>query len=530
MPYRRRTTDRRRRVLYSTRQAESAPATTSRRRAEAKLREARNPDLVYGSRVNHQLRARWFSLVPVRRRSMLAVSLTVAGVAAVLCFAHYFAATRPWFAEYPEVARPLRLDRPDSFGRWLLCLMLGLSVGISFLIYQLRRHRSDDFQGHYQIWRLLTFVMLIASVHSLTGLIEWGGAVIDAVVGKRVALTGQNWLRIVAAVGGAIAALRLIAEVRRCRTALPLIGFALLFFSIPEMFHWNVFKLDSVSDWTLATTAPLIACTCLFLGLIGYLRMVYRQVRRIRDTETFTEKVRKLRTQVLGGYEDDYQEEERAEDLRPRKRGWFGRRRHKEESPEEEGEVEKPTRRSSRRQRVAAVEESEVTSEAEAEVVADELQPTKKRRGWFGSRRTTAAVEDTESEVEAQDSEGADQPPRRRRGWSLRLKPRNSPADSGPDEVEEPEEAEEEANEEVAELQPRKKRFSLSWRKRKSDPELEDEESEEDSDSGDAYTDSEPVHPSEDEMLDSDEIDWDSLSKSERRRLRKRMKKQRRAA
>ena len=60
----RRTNDRRRRVLYSAHQADHEPSSAASRRHAEKLREARCPQMAYGSRVHRRIRGRWFSLVP----------------------------------------------------------------------------------------------------------------------------------------------------------------------------------------------------------------------------------------------------------------------------------------------------------------------------------------------------------------------------------------------------------------------------------------------------------------------------------
>ena len=87
---------------------------------------------------------------------------TITAVAMLLCLCHYAAVAWPSIANRGDIARPLRLDRADSFGRWFAGLLMIGSAGASFLIYQLRRHRLDDFSGHYRLWCLVLLVMLVA--------------------------------------------------------------------------------------------------------------------------------------------------------------------------------------------------------------------------------------------------------------------------------------------------------------------------------------------------------------------------------
>ena len=94
--------------------------------------------------------------------------------------------------------------------------MLTATAGIALLIYQLRRYRNNDFRGQYRLWRLVIIVTLLASVNTLVSLLEWGGAILDAGFGKRVALAGSDWIRLIVTFGGGVLTLRMIAELRHC--------------------------------------------------------------------------------------------------------------------------------------------------------------------------------------------------------------------------------------------------------------------------------------------------------------------------
>ena len=117
---------------------------------------------------------------------------SLATLAVVLCGAHYASVAWPSLAYRPEIARPLRLDRPDSFGCWFMVALLAGSAGTSFLIYQLRRYRNDDFTGRYRLWRLVLVVMVMASVNAHVSIIDWVGALLEVGFGKRVALIGRR--------------------------------------------------------------------------------------------------------------------------------------------------------------------------------------------------------------------------------------------------------------------------------------------------------------------------------------------------
>ncbi len=514
----RRTIDRRRRVLY-TAQADSGPSTAASRREAARLRQARRPTSNYGSRVHQQLRGRWFGLVPVRRRTMSAVVGSLAAITIMLCAAHYIAVTWPSIANRGDIARPLRLDRPDSFGRWFIGMLMIGSAGASFLIYQLRRHRSDDFRGHYRLWRLVLIVMLLASLNSVVSLIDWSGALLEAGLGKRVALSGADWIRIVVSVSGAILMLRLIAEVRRSRAALVAMLAAAGFLVLPEAVKWNVLEVETIGRWALITSAPLLAFTSLFISFGIYLRMLYREVRRLNETDSLKDRFEQMRLRVFKRPGDQAESNEQSPDNHSPRRSWWRRARSKSLSDNESRSDQSPDQE---------LDDQDPQPKPSAEQAGPEPQKskTKKPRRWFGLRRAKSEPSEQDStRRKTQADSSADSPtdnkPRRSR-FSLRLKP---PAAK---QVEAVDEKQLESGE--AEQATPKRRFGLAgFRRQKAAQSAGSEESTAAKRSGSNAINGSAAASGNDH-IDPEEIDWNGLNKSERRRLRKQLKRQNNAA
>ncbi|QDT09126.1 hypothetical protein [Planctomycetes bacterium K23_9] len=514
-PERRTTTGRRRRVLYSAQNASSSRPTAASRRAKEKLREARQPVKAYGAKVQRRLRGRWFSLVPVSRSSLAIASSCIALTALLLTFAHYAAVTWPSLVYQPDIARPLRLDRADSFGRWFTCAILAASSGASLLIYQLRRHRNDDYAGHYRLWRIVIVVLLLASINTLVSAVSWCGSLLDALVGKRVAFSGYDWLRIFLGVGGVVLAIRMIAELRRSRWALAFIAIACGLLALPEATKWQLLEIETINRWVLVTAAPLLGYTALFLAVGGYLRMLYRDVRGIVETETFTQRMGNLRRRMFAG--------ETAADP------WQSDR-------DVDADAGEPA------------DDSDETDESEVNADND-VKPLRKKRRWFGLRaaREDAARtdEETDEEEPAEATEPAPRSRKKKRRFGLRLDPTELNESEDDDSVQEDSEESVDTNQEDEQAAPKKRRFGLSWRKKKKPVDATDAAEDEQSDDqqqDEEFAESSPLSSaarqsggqdaaaSQDDYIDEDEIDWDSLSKSERRRLRKKIKRQGRAA
>jgi hypothetical protein len=352
---------------------------------------------------------------------MISIASVLLGIAALLCAAHYAAYSWPSLAYNEAISRPLRLDRPDSFGRLFTVTMLAGCAGASLLIYQLRRYRNDDYQGRYRLWRLVLVVMLLASINSLVSLIDWGGSLLDAAFGKRVALAGGDWLQIVVSIGGAILALRLLAEVRRCRFALIAMALCCAVLAIPQAARWNVLDVNTLTRGIVVTAAPMVAFTLLFVSFGAYLRMLYREVRDIEESDSLRDRFQQMRLRLFQRPDDDESEVHDESDARetPKRRWWGGR------SAVAESEVT---------QEDAYEEEEEQEPEEDASLEEQELEdhtPIRKRKGWFGRRRRREAEDSVDSEVELENEETdavEDEPvapKKKRRGWSLRLSPRS---------------------------------------------------------------------------------------------------------
>lgn len=282
--------DRRRLVIYSQRFAEDGPAQSKRgQAADAALRCARKPAAAYGWRVQRRLRARWFSMVPVRRRTLCGVLGAIAAIVVVLAFGHWAALWWAPLALRPELARSLRLDRPDSLGTWFSSALMAATGVTSLLVYQLRRYRTDDYRGHYRLWPVAIVVSLLASIDAVSNLVGWVGAAVDVALAERDVLAGADWVRLLLTVGGAAFGLRLIAELSRCRTAAVSAVLALGLLGVSPAVRWNLLRLEPSSSLTWVPVALLAGRAVLLGTAIIYLRMLYREVRdlnpgiRLRD-------------------------------------------------------------------------------------------------------------------------------------------------------------------------------------------------------------------------------------------------------
>ncbi|KLU04407.1 hypothetical protein RISK_003461 [Rhodopirellula islandica] len=292
MNHTRRPIERRRRVLLTTAGGDSGNVTAKQKAVQQQWREARRPAVAYGSRVRRCLRGRWFSLVPVQRSALTGVVAVVVCLAMALIGLHYASVAWPALAERTSVTAVTRIDAVGSLGRYCTSmLMLGIA-GTSWLIYQLRRYRNDDFQGHYRLWRLVTAMGVLGSVATMVPLIDLLGGVTEWALGKRVALSGSDWVKLLLTVGGAVVLLRTTAEMWKHRSAAAWMFAGWLAASLPVAENWNLFTIDTPLRWTAFTSAMLIAASCWFCATVMYLRTLYMDVRGIQRPATLAVRFR----------------------------------------------------------------------------------------------------------------------------------------------------------------------------------------------------------------------------------------------
>ena len=538
----RRTNDRRRRVLYSAHQADHEPSSAVSRRQAEKLREARCPQMAYGSRVHRRIRGRWFSLVPVRLRSMALVTISILLLAMFLCTAHYAAVTWVPLSSRSMIARPLRLDRPDSFGRWFMVAMLSITAGIALMTYQLRRYRNDDFGGHYRLWRVVILVSVLASINMLASLVDWSGAIIDAGFGKRVALAGSDWVRIVVTFGGAVLALRMVAELWHCRTALVLMLTSGILFVIPEAVQWNILKIESAGYWTLATTAPLLGCTTLLIAMLTYLRMLYREVKQVEDI-SIMERVRQYKVNLFKSDENVEEasttEVQTPSKTRTKRRWWQGGETSESTLEDEPSETRTSQEKHAATRATKKQTKSPVPSRDEAHEDDDQIQETHLgtgKRRWFGLRKSKVSANATETESGAKMSSAADPQSKTSGAKRTRSSSRSKSKSVANQQDKTPNGTDPKVD--STEDKPGRKGL-MGWRRKKEPQQTEttDAANSKQSESEEQPTATrskssapQPQNNRGDNSVETDAIDWSSMNKTQRRRLRKQLKRQNKAA
>ncbi len=114
------------------------------------------------AKMNHQSRVT--DLVPRRALPIVLGGLFgLALIAICLVLHHFLPRWAPSLAE-PRLAA-FDLESSGSVAVWLSTMMLAKAAAVCWLIYSVRKHHPDDYQGRYRVW---LWMALLASVMSLS--------------------------------------------------------------------------------------------------------------------------------------------------------------------------------------------------------------------------------------------------------------------------------------------------------------------------------------------------------------------------
>ncbi|MCM2370110.1 hypothetical protein [Aporhodopirellula aestuarii] len=588
MMHSRRQDDRRRRVLMTTASVSAASPTASSRSRMEQLREARRPAVAYGSRVRKCLRGRWFSLVPVQRATVAKLFTVLSFIVLTLVALNDATARFAAFAERREFVHVFRILEYGSLGRYFIGVMYLGVAGAGWMVYQLRRFRNDDFGGNYRVWQWIVGLSLLSSVAQVVPVLTMLGGSIDWMMGKRIALSGQDWIGLFLTIGGAILAMRTVAEMWRYRSSMSLMVIGWLLTTIPIAVDWNILVPETNLRWTIVTSAPLLAVSFWFAATVTYLRTLYYEVRGLEPSAGF---VRRFTETFTRRSETDGEDDSEATPPRPRdkdaddnsatsknksgKRRWFGLLGPAK--PVDASRTAKPSKKQPAETKPSTAattatkpsrDEARTSQTAEEADGSDKSKTSSGKRRWFGMRGPAKpaaeknADEDGESDqtrtarqdeaatraastkkTMENDSEKAAKP---KRSWlpSLRRKPKpdadeanEASSSDKPNVAAKTAAANMDADGDSTET-PKKRRFGLgSMMRRKSNT---DDESVSEADSaarqpprnssanGPTDNDDSSGDDGDDDdsmSLSDDGIDWSGMNKAERRRMRKQLKR-----
>ena len=292
--------DRRRRVLLDAVAADSEFAVESAR-AKRRSRVRGNSDSTneddfaqkyrdpgYSQAVRRTCQQRMVQLIPVRRGTLTMVLTCMWILWGGLLFSHYWIFTRTDLAVAPNttnaasisslpIAQLFHLRSPHSIAQWLTCQLWMMTAVAAWMIFQLRRHKLDDYRARYRIWVALAIAAAFSSFEASSSGLLLLGMSIDGWARKEIGYGG--WPLVLASFASIIGVIgiRLCSELKTAPMSVVSWLFGLLAWAVSALLGTGLLK----TTWSQATI-DLVVGGCLLGGILAvfqasgiYLRQTY---------------------------------------------------------------------------------------------------------------------------------------------------------------------------------------------------------------------------------------------------------------
>ncbi|HEY2883332.1 MAG TPA: hypothetical protein VGJ15_12880, partial [Pirellulales bacterium] len=152
----------------------------------------------------------------------------------------------------------LDASQGGSLAGWLSSFMFASAAVGSWLIYSIRRHRLDDYRGSYRLWLWCAIAWMAMSIDATANLHAPFSRAMARATGWSMLPDGAVWWIGIWGLVISVLSLRMILELRECRTALVAIASALAMWivSLAGEMHWL----------PLGEHAALVTAACRLLG------------------------------------------------------------------------------------------------------------------------------------------------------------------------------------------------------------------------------------------------------------------------
>ena len=228
--------ERRRRVLSETRLSIATPdADDSPQPSDARPRYS-DDAILHVPRVSR-----------VISRGLLSLALILIGLVAAVAGLAGADVAQSQLAEHlpAESLRPLLMDAPGSLASWFAAASLLASAVVCLAIYAVRRHRLDDYKGRYRLWLWTAAICVAASLQAIVRLETLVVEGLATASGYRGPLGGALWWIVPSAIVGGWLLVRMVLELRGCRTGLAGLLLAVGCWSVAACVAGGLFSLGS---------------------------------------------------------------------------------------------------------------------------------------------------------------------------------------------------------------------------------------------------------------------------------------------
>jgi len=251
----------------------------------------------YSQAVRRACQQRLVQLIPVRRSSLSFVLLAAWSIWGLLLLSHYMIHVRPLSmtaggslqldsgvsaAATLPISYLLHVRSSYGIAHWLGGQLWMLTALSALMIFQLKRHKLDDYRAKYRVWMMLSIAALFSSMDASTSALLLFGKSIDSWALREVGYSGWSLVLASFATVVGILGLRLCGELKSA-------PFSLLFW-LSGLLSWALSALVGTgllkTDWSQAQTDLIVGGAWLggilsvFLASGIYLRHIYIEAQR----------------------------------------------------------------------------------------------------------------------------------------------------------------------------------------------------------------------------------------------------------
>jgi len=227
----------------------------------------------YGNAPFLQQQMRLRDLIP-RRKSVLGTFLLGIG-ATIAALEAAFA----WMLDRADAGgHPIQALNPaaqGSLGRWFSILLMLSAAGASLIVYSIRRHRTDDYQGRYRIWLWTAAGAFLLATNLAVDLREAFCDVSIAWVGAPLVGDGALAWTVLCAMAMATLGSRLLVEVGSSRLSSGFLLCAAVLYVLGVAGQWGWQPAWSERQNALfLSSAEMFSCAALLAATMIYARHV----------------------------------------------------------------------------------------------------------------------------------------------------------------------------------------------------------------------------------------------------------------
>lgn len=168
-----------------------------------------------------------------------------------------------------------------SLATWFSSLMLAMAAATAVLVYTVRRHRLDDYRGHYRIWLWAAACWLLMSVDATANLHDGFGEIMAWLTGTR--LFGENciWWLVICGFLIAAVSLRLLVDMRRHWLSAAALVFTGACYAVSLAFHFHCIPTQMLKWPPVAEAARAVAFNKASL-LLGHFSLLMAMIWHAR--------------------------------------------------------------------------------------------------------------------------------------------------------------------------------------------------------------------------------------------------------